>query len=93
MSDNDTLPAWQGPPKLTPPKKQRASTTGGGSIWTGSASGWFGNANAGVLAGIAMMAIAATWFFLGLSANRIFFYPPVLFVIGLVAVGKGLLGG
>jgi hypothetical protein len=26
-------------------------------------------------------------------ANRIFFYPPVLFIIGLVAVFKGMFGG
>ena len=37
--------------------------------------------------------VIPVWFFVGLKAGWIFYYPPVLFVIGLVAVLKGLLGG
>ena len=47
----------------------------------------------GVMGGIAMMAIAAVWFFVGLKAGWIFYYPPILFVIGLAAFFKGLLTG
>ncbi|HMJ69103.1 MAG TPA: hypothetical protein VK508_09410 [Cyclobacteriaceae bacterium] len=47
----------------------------------------------GVLGGIAMIAIALVWFFVGLAADRIFFYPPVLFVIGIYALIKGLADG
>ncbi len=48
----------------------------------------------GVLGGLAMMVIAVVWFFAGLQfLNRIFFYPPILFVIGLVAFVKGLATG
>ena len=33
---------------------------------------------------------AVVWFGVGLAGGVIFFYPPVLFVLGLVAVVKGL---
>jgi DNA-directed RNA polymerase subunit RPC12/RpoP len=49
--------------------------------------------NGGVLGGMLAMVGAIVWFVLGLQADRIFFYPPVLFVIGLVAVFKGLTQG
>ena len=55
--------------------------------------GWFGSVNSGAIGGILMMIIAAAWFFVGLSFGRIFFYPPILFVIGAIAVIKGVLGG
>ena len=40
-----------------------------------------------------MMVIAVVWFVGGLAADIIFFYPPVLFIVGLVAFFKGLAGG
>ncbi|MBN2485767.1 MAG: hypothetical protein JXB34_07310 [Bacteroidales bacterium] len=43
----------------------------------------------GILGGVAMIAIAIVWFFGGLFAGRIFFYPPVLLFFGIVAVVKG----
>ncbi|MBN8577820.1 MAG: hypothetical protein J0L66_12815 [Cytophagales bacterium] len=47
----------------------------------------------GVLGGVVMMVIAAVWFFGGLAAGYIFYYPPILFVIGLYAFIKGLIDG
>jgi hypothetical protein len=47
----------------------------------------------GMLGGLAMMAIAAIWFFGGLAAGYIFYYPPILFLIGLWGFFKGLLTG
>ena len=47
----------------------------------------------GVLGGVVMIVIAAIWFFVGLAAGRIFFYPPILAVIGVFAVIKGLATG
>jgi hypothetical protein len=47
----------------------------------------------GMLGGVLMMGIAALWFFAGLSANRVFFYPPILFVIGVYAFVKGAFTG
>ncbi len=43
--------------------------------------------------GVLMMVGAAVWFFVGLAANVIYFYPPVLFIIGLVTVLKGFFDG
>ena len=45
-----------------------------------------------IITGILMMIGAVVWFGLGLAADRIFFYPPVLFVCGIVAVVKGAMG-
>ncbi len=39
-----------------------------------------------------MMAGAVIWFVVGLAAGWIFFYPPVLFVLGIVAVVRGFMG-
>lgn len=47
----------------------------------------------GVLGGLIMILIAVVWFFGGLAINRIFFYPPVLLVIGIVAIVKGAVEG
>lgn len=47
----------------------------------------------GVLGGIIMMAIAIIWFVGGYSAGYIFYYPPILFLIGLYALLKGLFTG
>jgi hypothetical protein len=46
-----------------------------------------------VLGGIAMMVIAVVWFVGGLAVDIIFFYPPILFIIGLIALVKGLFAG
>jgi hypothetical protein len=54
--------------------------------------GGFGSINAGVGGGLAMMAIAVIWFVVGFAFGIIFWYPAVLFVIGLIAVFKGLAG-
>lgn len=43
-----------------------------------------------IVTGIAMMAGAVVWFFGGLLAGVIFFYPPVMFVLGLVALINGI---
>jgi hypothetical protein len=47
----------------------------------------------GVVGGIAMIVIAAVWFFGGLAAGYIFYYPPILALIGIYAVIKGLTTG
>lgn len=55
--------------------------------------GWFGSMNAGVIGGILMILIAAVWFIGGLFAGVLFFYPPILAVIGFIAIIKGCVGG
>jgi len=47
----------------------------------------------GMLGGLAMMGIAAVWFLGGLACGIIFYYPPILFVIGLVGFVRGLFTG
>lgn len=49
--------------------------------------------NAGVVGGIALIVVAGVWFYLGYKAGYIFFYPPILAVIGLAAIVNGLAGG
>lgn len=38
-----------------------------------------------------MMAIAIVWFVIGWQAGYIYFYPPVLLVLGIVRVIQGAL--
>lgn len=67
----------------------RGQCDGKGTVkdeWRGIAISW------GVWMGLLMMGGAALWFFLGLAVNRIFFYPPVLFVLGLVQLFCTLAG-
>jgi uncharacterized membrane protein len=45
-----------------------------------------------IIVGLLMMLGAAVWFFLGLAAGRIFFYPPIMFVLGIGAVIRGFQG-
>jgi hypothetical protein len=51
--------------------------------------GW----DAGMMGGLAMMAIAAVWFFGGLAVGIVFYYPVILFIIGLVGFVRGLFTG
>ena len=44
----------------------------------------------GVVGGILMVVIAVVWFFGGLAFDRIFFYPPILLIIGVYAIVKGI---
>jgi len=45
----------------------------------------------GVLAGIIVIIGAITWFIAGLISGYIFFYPPLLFILGVVIFVKGLM--
>jgi hypothetical protein len=66
----------------------------GGSSGVAFEEGWFGSINSGVAGGVLMMLIAVVWFVAGVALiNRIFIYPPILFVIGVIAFFKGLMGG
>ncbi len=51
--------------------------------------GW----DAGMTGGLTMMAIAAVWFFGGWALGIIFYYPFILFIIGLVGFVRGLFTG
>lgn len=50
--------------------------------------------NGGVVGGLLAMLIAVVWFVVGVFAfDLVFYYPPILFVVGLIAFAKGLAGG
>lgn len=51
--------------------------------------GWFGSVNAGIAGGVLMILIAGIWFTAGLTVGYIFFFPPILAVIGFIAIIKG----
>lgn len=51
-----------------------------------------GSVNGSIAIGLLMMLGAVIWFFGGLAAGYIFFYPPILFVLGIIAVVKGFIG-
>jgi hypothetical protein len=59
--------------------------------------GFFGPEKAGikkgVVGGMIMIGIATVWFIGGLYMGFIFFYPPILFLIGVYALIKGLVTG
>lgn len=67
--------------------KQRSASEGG--LFAPEKKG----IQAGVLGGVTMIAISLVWFFGGLAAGIIFYYPPILFVIGLFALIQGLMTG
>src|SRR5262245_47280550 len=68
---------------LAPPKPTAAQSGTG-----------FGTINAGVAGGLLLMVVAVVWFVSALIfADRFFFYPPILFVVGLIAVIRGLVKG
>jgi hypothetical protein len=95
----DPEPYRAAPPPPLPPEPYRRDDYGRDvdlrrQPSRGSTGGGWGNAtNAGVLGGCLMMVGAVVWFVLGLMNDIIFFYPPILLVIGLIAMIKGLMGG
>ena len=63
-------------------KKYKAETTPANSG---------GSPDGSVVVGILMMVGAVVWFFGGLAFGYIFYYPPILFVLGLISTIKGAL--
>jgi len=49
-------------------------------------------ANRHIGLGVAMMFGAAIWFVVGLMAGWFFYYPPLLFIVGIITVVKGCFG-
>ena len=79
-----SAPAYLNAPKPRPKAKKKKSTS--------SASADSGGPDyKQVLMGFGMMVGAVVWFVGALALGRIFFYPPILLIIGLVTMIKGLL--
>ncbi len=68
---------------------EAAEEGGGGGVFAPEKRGL----QAGVLGGLLMMAIAVVWFVGGLAAGILFYYPPILFIIGIVGLFKGIATG
>lgn len=47
----------------------------------------------GAMGGVIMIVISVVWFVLGWQAGYIYYYPPILFCIGVYALVKGLIKG
>ena len=43
-----------------------------------------------ILGGVASMVIAGVWFGLGLASDRIYIWPPIMFVLGFLALCRGI---
>jgi hypothetical protein len=75
------------------PRKQRRRQ----QLESQDSSGWFGTEkwvlSGGAIGGGIAMLVAVVWFILGLMADRIFFYPPILFLVGLGGILKAFVTG
>ena len=77
-----TLPGQQTIPNPYAPSAAPAPASDSGGGW---------GINAGIGGGLLLMLLAVVWFFGALFlADRIFFYPPIMFIIGVIAFIKGL---
>jgi hypothetical protein len=48
--------------------------------------------NGGVAMGLLEMVGAVDWFVVGLMNDILFYYPPVLFLLGMIGCVRGLVG-
>ena len=46
--------------------------------------------NSGIVIGILIMVGASTWLVIGLSHGLFFWYPPILFILGVIAMVRGI---
>ena len=53
--------------------------------------GWLGRSDVGFAGGAVMITGAVLWFAAGLSFGRIFFYPVILLVLGIVSIVNALI--
>lgn len=49
--------------------------------------------NMGVMGGVLLLVIAAVWFYFGWQAGYIYYYPPILAVLGIYGIVKGVSEG
>ena len=83
----------QGNASALPPRAKRGDRQSTRSTTSALVSSEESKATRGpALTGILMMVGAFVWFFGGLAAGIIFYYPPVLFILGLISFCKGVFG-
>jgi len=78
----------EAPPPLPKKKRRRRRLDDRGS----GGSGFPISISPGVIGGFLCMVIAVVWFIAGLYFGWVFFYPPILFIIGLVRFVASLMG-
>jgi hypothetical protein len=77
-------------PQEAPPKRKRGPKF---EAREGRSEGYSGiTISPTIIYGILMMIGAGVWFGLGYSAGRIYFYPPILFIFGLITTVRGFFG-
>jgi hypothetical protein len=76
-------------------EEEREAENSHSHLYVSTAKGRFWGAEVSLIGGIIMIIAAIAWFIGGLFADRIFFYPPFMFIGGVVAVVRGCmnLGG
>jgi hypothetical protein len=87
-------------PRAGPPPRRPALRDHDDDLQKGrrrSRAGYHGNFWGGrtgsIVGGLLMMLIAVVWFLAGLLlGNTFFYYPPIMFVLGFVALIRGLAG-
>lgn len=79
-----------GSPSALPPRSKKGGAAQKYKAETTQANSG-GGTDGSVIVGILMMVGAVVWFFGGLAFGYIFYYPPVLFVLGLISTIKGAL--
>jgi hypothetical protein len=77
------------------PRPRKKSGSGKKKSKAAAGGGFFGPENKalswGPWGGVLLMVIAVVWFVVGLMGNIIFYYPPILFIFGLIGTIKALI--
>ncbi len=76
--------------RVDPPKYKRQRSERIGSRDRYRTSGLV--VNSSIISGLLMMGGAVLWFVVGLYAGWIFYYPPILFILGVASVIRGFTG-
>ncbi len=89
--------SFESGPVLPPKRKKKSAymdpgSSGSSARGSSSSKGYSSGGGSGgtIGSGILMMVGAVVWFVVGLACGIIFFYPPILFILGLVQVFRGI---
>ncbi|MCA9208869.1 MAG: hypothetical protein KDA55_10960 [Planctomycetales bacterium] len=73
------------------PEQWRKQNSGSESDYSGAFGFEKRLFNSGILGGLLFMGIAAAWFIVGLFNGYLFYYPPVMFLLGFIGFVRGLM--
>lgn len=89
-SPGQTLPSYLQPASSAPPSKYEAMSAELAKKLQTKAQSAAAMQHIGL--GVVMMLGSVIWFFGGLYVGILFYYPPLLFVVGIITVVKGCFG-